>query len=443
MNKWLRFSFFILVALFVLMPSLAFTAHTNFRANLTGAQEVPAVNTNATGTAVITLTPAGLIYVITVNGLSGPITGAHFHFGVAGTNGPVVIDLTSSFGGRTTATGNLGAVPDSVVAALLTGRVYLNVHTPANPGGEIRGQVLQHSGTAFSASLEGAQEIPAVNTTAKGTATITLSSVGGVGLHYRVTVNGLSGNIAAAHFHFGFPGQNGPVVREITNDFRNNTAVGVWRTGAATGSLPDSVIAALLTGRVYLNVHTAANPGGEIRGQVQLSGSLGLTAKLDGAQEAPTPVTTNARGTASLAFTEYGLAYSITVDGLSGAIAMAHFHNAAAGTAGPVVRPIIFSGNTALGLWKSNDPEPLTAALLQQLLAGNIYINVHTAISTFTPRRIRAAKFAGRSRLKPVPEYPHVSTACRKCRRSPTPRGARPHSPPRQLESVMISRSPA
>jgi len=405
----LRLGFLILTLL--LMTTVAFGAHTNFKATLTGSQEVPAVTTNATGTAVITLTPGGLIYLITANGLSGPIIGAHFHIGAAGTNGPVVLDLTSSFGSRTTATGTLTALPDSVVAAFLTGRIYLNLHTTANPNGEIRGQVIQHSGTAFQAVLEGGQEVPAVTTTAKGAAAITLSSVGGVGLHYRVTVNGLSGPIMSAHFHFGFAGQNGPIVREITNEFRNNTATGVWRTGTAAGSLPDSVIAGFLTGRIYLNVHTAANPGGEIRGQVNLSAGFGLTAKLDGTQEVP-PVTTTAKGTASLTLAEYGIIYNITVDGLSGPITGAHFHKGAAGSNGPVVFTLA-NTNHQTGIWRFGTAAgTLTAALLQAFLADSIYINLHTAANPNGEIRGQVTLKAGSgasARLDALQEVPRVT----------------------------------
>ena len=69
------------------------------------------------------------------------------------------------------------------------------------------------------------------------------------------------------------------------------------------------------------------------------------------------------------------------MEGLTGSIAAAHFHNAAAGTDGGVVRTISgdFTGNTASGLWTGTDSEPLTDALIAELLAGNLYVNIHTA----------------------------------------------------------------
>ncbi len=372
MKQHQRFSVFMSL---IFCASLALGAHTNFKATLTGIQEVPAVTTTATGTGALTFTNAGgLVYAVTVSGLSGTITAAHFHLGAPGIAGPVMQPITFT---GTTAAGTWTSMPDSLIAALFAGKLYVNVHTAANPGGEIRGQVVMSSGTALSATLEGSQENPALTTNARGTATLSLSSVGGAGLSYALTVNGLSGPITGSHFHRGGIGTNGPVIKNITTDYVGNTAVGIWRT-TGTGALADSDIVTLLTGGLYLNVHTAANPGGEIRGQVNVNAGFGFRASLDSVQEVP-PTTSTGKGTASLTLTEYGLVYSITFSGLSGPINAGHFHNAAAGVNGSVFRTLTFTNNTAIGVWKSTDAEPLTGALLRELLAGNIYINVHTA----------------------------------------------------------------
>ncbi len=193
-------------------------------------------------------------------------------------------------------------------------------------------------------------------------------------------MEGLSGSIAAAHFHNAAAGADGGVVRTITGDFTGNTAAGFW-TSTDSEPLTDALIAELVAGNLYLNVHTAANGGGEIRGQVRLSSGMGFEAGLTAAQEVHVVTPDTATGTASLTLTDAGLAFKVTVEGLSGPITGAHFHNAAAGTDGSVVRPITgdFAGNTASGLWTSADTEPLTAALITELLAGNLYLNVHTA----------------------------------------------------------------
>lgn len=87
--------------------------------------------------------------------------------------------------------------------------------------------------------------------------------------------------------------------------------------------LTDSLIVALLNNKLYINIHTAANPGGEIRGQVVLASGFGANANLNGASENP-PVVTSATGTSEITFTDYGLVYSITVNGLSGPVTSAH-----------------------------------------------------------------------------------------------------------------------
>jgi hypothetical protein len=121
------------------------TAPLSFKVALTGAQQVPPVQTAATGTADLTYDAATrvLTWSVTYNGLSGPATMAHFHGPAAeGKNGPPVIWLaekgatvTSPIKGQATLT------PDQA-QQMMAGDWYINVHTKANPSGEIRGQVL-------------------------------------------------------------------------------------------------------------------------------------------------------------------------------------------------------------------------------------------------------------------------------------------------------------
>ncbi len=231
---------------------------------------------------------------------------------------------------------------------------------------------INYSQTHFTATLTGDQENPAVTTSATGTGSFTLTDTG---LEFNLTVEGLT--FTAAHFHNGAIGIDGGVVRPITDDFTGNTASGIW-TSTDPDPLTPELIADLLAGNLYMNIHTTANPGGELRGQVNLSSGTGFNSSLDGDQENP-PVVTNATGTASLTITDAGLEFSVTVEGLT--FTAAHFHNGAVGVNGPVVRTITddFVGNTASGLWTSTDAEPLTPALIADLLAGNLYFNVHNA----------------------------------------------------------------
>ncbi len=237
---------------------------THFTATLTGDQENPAVTTSATGTGSFTFTNAGLEFNLTVEGLT--FTAAHFHNGATGVNGGVVRTITNDFTGNTASGIWTSIDPEpltpELIAELLAGNLYINIHTAAFGGGEIRGQVNLSSGTGFNASLDGDQENPPVITNAKGTASLTITDAG---LEFSVTVEGLT--IAAAHFHNGAVGVNGMVVRTI--DFAGgNTASGLWTSTDAGEELTPELIAELLAGNIYINVHTAEFGGGEIRGQV-------------------------------------------------------------------------------------------------------------------------------------------------------------------------------
>ncbi|MHA6247182.1 CHRD domain-containing protein [Pontibacter sp. CAU 1760] len=110
--------------------------------NLTGAQETPPVTTSATGTFSGTYNDDTnvLSYTITFQGLTP--TAMHFHKGAVGVAGGVEIPIgtapyTSPIQGQTPA---LTAAQE---ADLLNGLWYVNIHTTANPGGELRGQVLK------------------------------------------------------------------------------------------------------------------------------------------------------------------------------------------------------------------------------------------------------------------------------------------------------------
>jgi hypothetical protein len=126
----------------VVLSSCASMRSDNVRlgGNLSGAQEVPAVNTGGTGTLDATFDKATrrLGYTVTYSGLSGPATAAHFHGPAApGQNAGVAVPFANAANpikGEATLT-------EAQAADLLASRWYVNVHTSANPGGEIRGQV--------------------------------------------------------------------------------------------------------------------------------------------------------------------------------------------------------------------------------------------------------------------------------------------------------------
>jgi hypothetical protein len=157
------------------------------------------------------------------------------------------------------------------VNAIRTGGAYFNLHTAANPGGEIRGQIVA-KGDAYVASLAGFQEVPAVSTSATGDGLVVISTDGNT-LTYRVTYSGLSGALAAAHIHTGAAGVAGGVILPLVTSASPMVGTLTAANFSASGSITDftGAVAAIRAGGTYFNLHTAANPGGEIRGQIAVT----------------------------------------------------------------------------------------------------------------------------------------------------------------------------
>ena len=125
-----------------------------YAATLTGAREVPAVVTSASGTADFVLTGRTVTYLIATTGFSTPLTVGHVHLGAAGETGPVIVpfNITAQSGtvvtgaidvGAPITFGNITISGDSLRRLFENGKAYVNLHTAGFPGGEIRGQVVR------------------------------------------------------------------------------------------------------------------------------------------------------------------------------------------------------------------------------------------------------------------------------------------------------------
>lgn len=127
------------------------------------------------------------------------------------------------------------------------------------------GALAQDRTVQFHSTLDGKNEVPQNQTQASGKLTATLDRSTGF-LTYDITYEGLSGPPTAMHFHGpADPGQNAGVLVRIAPPLASPIH-------GATPKLSDQQIQQLLNNKWYLNVHTQANPGGEIRGQVLHSG---------------------------------------------------------------------------------------------------------------------------------------------------------------------------
>jgi Cu/Zn superoxide dismutase len=237
------------------------------RTVMNAAQEVPSPTGDvgaARGTFRATVTKgdsgASISWELSFSGLTGNAVAAHIHQAASGSPGPVVLALCGPCQSPLTGSGNL---TQAALDAIEAGNAYVNVHTPTNQPGEIRGQL--STTAAVSTTLNARQERPKPKGNvrrATGTFTGTVTKLGDTGtIAWRLRFSGLTGRATAAHIHIGQRGRPGPVAVALC---------GPCRSGArGTANLTPAVLAALAAGRAYVNVHTARNAAGEIRGQIR------------------------------------------------------------------------------------------------------------------------------------------------------------------------------
>jgi CHRD domain len=132
----------VVLAACVMFASPALAEMVSFKADLKANEEVPPNDSKATGTLAATYdtTSKKLTWKGNYSGLTGPATMAHFHGPAeAGKNAAVAVAITPS----TSPFENSANLTDAQAADLMAGRWYVNVHTAAHPGGEIRGQLVK------------------------------------------------------------------------------------------------------------------------------------------------------------------------------------------------------------------------------------------------------------------------------------------------------------
>ena len=211
---------------------------------------------------------------ITVNLLNGSVTGgvttsgiaatlAHIHDAFAGAAGPVIVDFVQSGTDPNRWDAEAGGMLTAdQINDLIAGKLYVNVHSAAYPQGEIRGQLKPENINIVFTAMNGTEVVPAVTTAATAIAVTTIDSTAQTGTVH-ATATGVD-DATEAHVHKAAAGSN------------NATALFPLAKDAAAPDHWSAELQPITTADLtdfeangwYVDIHTPANPGGELRGQV-------------------------------------------------------------------------------------------------------------------------------------------------------------------------------
>ena len=235
------------------------TGYELIRVELNGENQVPQVTTGNSGVGYLLVnTSTGEIRGNLTNTGLDDATQAHIHKAFAGDNSGTIVDLVNDGTNLDfwTFSATLSAAD---LSSLLTGELYFNVHTPAFNSGEVRGQILP-AGVVMAIAPLTATEAQTAGTNASGTSAGT--STGYVTVNKNLSPATVKANLifsgitpTAAHIH------NPGIVHEFTLDL-----------GAGTGVIDDTLttteVSQFESDNLYINLHTTAFAGGELRGQL-------------------------------------------------------------------------------------------------------------------------------------------------------------------------------
>lgn len=329
------------------------------------------------------------------------VTLAHIHIGKVGTDGPPIFTLLSTPGAPQTLTALNKSLTEAdltpqpakgintfsdAINAIANGDCYVNIHTTANPAGELRGQV---GPARIYAALNGLAVVPPVTTTAQGSVLLTFGKDMDT-LAVNIEAINMT-TITGASIRAGAVGSNGPVLFTVSSvPFINSLSMllfpGDFTAGGGINSFSDA-LSAILSGNAYLEIRTTGQPTGEVRGQFT---PFGYVADLTPGKQVPAVTGSTARGKLLITVSrdKSSITANLNTTGLTNTT-MAHIH-----TGGPTVNGGVVFGlfdSATDGVFNGTITRTLTAAnltpsgsvntfadFLAALDAGTIYGNVHT-----------------------------------------------------------------
>jgi hypothetical protein len=230
----------------------------------------PVAGTGSTGAGTATMTVnlgiGTLSGSITFSGLTSNATAAHIH--LRSDNSAII---TLEGGGATAGTFTIPAgafLNAPQLRALVNDGLYFTVNSQnfQPPVSELIGNIVYPVATIPTVSLSGNEEVPPlIGQVSSGTGNLTVS-LGTGKISGSIAFNTPSSIADRAHIHQGFAGENGPLLVTLQGGAPSTT--GTWTVPADT-FLSAERLGSLISDRLYLNVHTAAHPDGEIRGQIK------------------------------------------------------------------------------------------------------------------------------------------------------------------------------
>ena len=241
---------------------------------------------------------------------------------------------------------------------------------------------------SFVAPLSGANEVEPVDTDASGTA---VAVIGADGVTVTITggFSGLESDYRASHLHRGASDENGPVFQGLSPDVSDDMRSGTFEAEDNTFTFRPSLVDSLRSGLVYVNVHSADNPGGAIRGQLRVAESFSTV--LRGANEVPTPVDTDATGRATVLLDGTQVVVTGSFSGLESNYAASHLHRGSATENGPVFQGLNpeVGDDMRSGTFRPEDNTyTIRESLADSIRSGLAYVNVHSADNPGKPGRL-------------------------------------------------------
>jgi hypothetical protein len=246
-----------LVLVFLALPGYAFARVYDVK--LSGAQEVPSNDSQATGECLAYLNGAAdQLTVICQHDVQGA-TAAQIHRAPAEEVGPSILPFDSAVSPFK----QTFSVTAQDVADLMAGSLYVNIYSPDFAGGEIRGQIGPPADGGVYFMLDGGQEVPAVDTQSSGAC---IGALDPLRTAFKLACSNDIADVTSVDIYRGMEGATGPMV------FSLGASTTVFSEVSA-GDLPDcpglpGFLDDLWYGDLYVNVLSQTYPDGEIRGQI-------------------------------------------------------------------------------------------------------------------------------------------------------------------------------